>query len=80
MYPSIRECAPPRDLPLEAVQVDEDDLLDPGLWSQYSKAQVEEFLMFQDSKGTQRIYLAETVELAYGGYGEDGSWRLSLGD
>ncbi len=67
MYPSIRECAPPRNLPVEAVQVDEDDLLDPGLRSQYSKAQVEEFLMFQDSKGTRRIYMAETVEFAYGG-------------
>jgi hypothetical protein len=43
---------------VEAVQVDENDLLNLGLQSIYSKAQVEEFLTFQDSKGTLRVYLA----------------------
>jgi hypothetical protein len=49
------------------VQIDDDDLLDLGLGqSIYSKAQLEEFLKFQDFQGTQRAYLMETVELAYG--------------
>ncbi len=53
VYPSIWECAPPWDLPVEAVQVDEDDLLDLCLGRFiYIKAQVEEFLKFQDSQGT----------------------------
>jgi hypothetical protein len=38
---------------VEAVQVDEDDLLDLCLGRFiYIKAQVEEFLKFQDSQGT----------------------------
>ncbi len=50
-YPSIGECAPPRNLPVEAIQLDEDDLLDLGLGrSMYSKAHVEELLKFQDSQ------------------------------
>jgi hypothetical protein len=59
---------------LNTVQIDEDDLLDLGLGrSIYSKAQVEEFLKFQDSQGNRRAYLTETAELAYGGRGKDGS-------
>jgi hypothetical protein len=55
------------------VQIDDDDLLDLGLGqSIYSKAQLEEFLKFQDSQGT-RAYLMDTVELAYGGCGKDKS-------
>jgi hypothetical protein len=80
-YPSIRECAPPRDLPVKPVIIDEEDVLDLGLGrSIYSKAQVEEFLKFQDSQGTRRAYLTKTAELAYGGRGEDGSWGLGLGE
>ncbi len=41
---------PPGDMPVEAVQVDEDNLLELALgWLVYSKTQVEEFLKFQDS-------------------------------
>jgi hypothetical protein len=65
---------------VKAVQIEDDDLLDLGLGlSICSKAQVEEFLKFQDSEGTRRAYLTETAELAYGGGGEDGSWGLGLG-
>jgi uncharacterized protein (DUF2237 family) len=47
------------------VQVDEDDLLDLDLgWSIYCKAQVEEFLKFQDSQGTRGAYLMDAEELA----------------
>jgi hypothetical protein len=46
-YPSIRECALPRDLPVKPVNIEDKDVLDLGL----SKAQVEEFLKFQDSQG-----------------------------
>jgi hypothetical protein len=53
-YPSIRESAPPRDLPVRPVQIEDEDMLDLGLGrSIYSKAQVEEFLKFQDSQGTR---------------------------
>ncbi len=80
-YPSIRECAPPRDLPVKQLQIEDEDVLDLGLGrSIYSKAQVEEFLKFQDSQRTQCAYLMETAELAYGGYGEEGSWGLGLGE
>jgi hypothetical protein len=80
-YPSIRECAPPRDLPVRPVNIEDEDMLDLGLGrSIYSKAQVEEFLKFQDAQGTRRAYLTETAELAYGGCSEDGSWGLGLGE
>ncbi len=80
-YPSIRECAPPRDLLVKPVNIEDKDVLDLGLGrSIYSKAQVEEFLKFQDSQGTRRAYLTETAELAYGGRGEDGSWGFGLGE
>jgi hypothetical protein len=53
------------------VQADEDNLLELALgWLVYSKAQVEEFLKFQDSQGTQRVYLVETV-----GVGLQRLWR-----
>jgi hypothetical protein len=80
-YPSIRECAPPMDLPVKPVNIDEEDVLDLGLGrSIYSEAQVEEFLKFHDSQGTRRAYLTETAELAYGERREDGSWGLGLGE
>ncbi len=42
----------PWDLPVKAVQIEEDDLVDLCLGQFiYSKAQVEGFLKFQDSKG-----------------------------
>ncbi len=68
-------------LPVKAVQMEEDDLLDLSLGrSIHSMAQVEKFLKFQDSQGAWRAYLTETAELAYGGRGEDGSWGLGLGE
>jgi hypothetical protein len=66
---------------MKLVNIEDEDVLDLGLGrSIYSKAQVEEFLKFQDSQGTRRAYLTETAELAYGGRGEDGSWGLGLGE
>ncbi len=80
-YPFIRECAPPRDLPVKPVNIEDEDVVDLGLGrSIYRKAQVEKFLKFQDSQGTRQAYLTETAELAYGGRGEDGSWGLGLGE
>jgi hypothetical protein len=77
----MRECDPLRDLPVYGVKIDKDVLLDLGLGrSIYSKAQVEEFLKFQDSQGTRRVYLTETAEVAYGGCSEDGSWGLGMGE
>ncbi len=66
---------------MEAVNIDEEDLLDLGLGrSIYSKEQVEEFLRFQDSQGTRKAYLAETAELAYSGRSSDGTWGLGMGE
>jgi hypothetical protein len=63
------------------VQIDEDDLLDLGLGrSIYSKAQVKEFLKFQDSQGNSQAYLMDIADLAYGGRGKDGSWGLGMGE
>jgi hypothetical protein len=68
----------PRDLLVNAVQIDEDDLLGLGLGRLiYSKAQLEEFLKFHDCQGTRQAYLTETTELAYRGRGEDRSWGLT---
>jgi hypothetical protein len=66
---------------VKPVNIEDEDVLDLGLGrSIYSKAQVEEFLKFQDSQVTRRAYLTETAELAYGGCGEDRSWGLGLGE
>jgi hypothetical protein len=55
LYPGV--CSP-RDLPVKAVQIEDVDMLDLGLGrSIYSKAQVEEFLKFQDSQVSRRAYL-----------------------
>jgi hypothetical protein len=69
---------------VKPVQIEEEDMLDLSLGrSIYSKAQVEEFLKFQDSKGTWRAYLMETAELAYGGKARMGpgawGWGSELG-
>ncbi len=80
-YPAIRECAPPKDLPVEAVIINEEEVLDLGLGrSIYSKGQIAEFLQFQDSQGTRKAYLAETEELAYHGRAADGTWGLGMGE
>ncbi len=53
-YPPIRDCTPPRDLPVKLVNIKDKDVLDLGLGrSIYSKAQVEGFLKFQDFQGTR---------------------------
>ncbi len=42
--------------------MDQNNLLELALvWLVYNKAQVEEFLKFQDSQETQRAYLVETA-------------------
>ena len=80
-YPAIRECAIPKDLPVEAIQIDEENPLDLGLGrSIYSKQQIADFLQFQDSQGTRKAYLAETAALAYSGRSADGAWGLGLGE
>lgn len=76
-YPSIRKCATPSDLLVNVVQVDEDDLLDLGLGqSIYSEGT--SGVMFKGSQGTRQVYLTETVELAYEGRDQEGSWGFKL--
>ena len=80
-YPAIQECAAPRDLPVEAMNIDKEDTLDLGLWrSIYSKEQIAKFLKFQDSQGTCKAYLAETAGLAYSNGSGDGTWGLGMGE
>jgi hypothetical protein len=44
------------------MDIEDEDMLDLGLGrSIYSKAQVEEFLKFQDFQGTRRAYLTKTA-------------------
>jgi hypothetical protein len=45
----------------------------------YTREQLEEFARFQDSQGTRKVYLAETVEIAYLGRIEKREWGLALG-
>ncbi len=80
--PAIWEWAPLREpaCGVEAVNNEEDKLLGLGLGrSVYSKEQVEEFLLFQDSQGTRKAYLAETAELGYGRQAKDRTWGLWMG-
>ena len=79
-YPEIRECHDPAMLPVEEVKIEDVRLTSLGLGkSIYTRGQLEEFAIFQDSQGTRRAYLAETAELAYGGRSESGGWGLGLG-
>jgi hypothetical protein len=43
------------------------------------REQLEEFARFQDSQGTRKAYLAETVEMTYIRRNEKGEWGLALG-
>ena len=53
---------------MAGVNNEENYLPDLGLGRKtYSKEQVSEFLLFHDRQGTKKAYLAEIVELAYGG-------------
>jgi hypothetical protein len=45
----------------------------------YTKKQLDEFAVFQDSQGMRKAYLAETAELAYIEWNEKGEWGLALG-
>jgi hypothetical protein len=61
------------------VKIDPVEVTDIGLGkSIYTKEQLDEFTRFQDSQGTRKAYLAETVELAYTGRTVNGEWGLAL--
>jgi hypothetical protein len=80
-FPELRECAPPREIPVEPVLINEGSVIGLGLGrSIYSQEQVNNFLAFQDSQGTRKAYLAETAEIAYWARGEDGAWGLGFND
>jgi hypothetical protein len=56
----------PSQLPVDPVKVSDVDILGLGLGKCiYSKEQMEEFVLFQDSQNTRKAYLAEAAELAY---------------
>jgi hypothetical protein len=66
-YPELIECHDPEMIPVD-VQIEGLRMNDISLSkSIYTKKQFDEFATFQDSQGTRRAYLAETVELAYFG-------------
>jgi hypothetical protein len=61
-YPELRECHYPAMLPVDGVQIETLRMNDIGLAkSIYTKKQLEELAAFQESLGTRRAYLAETV-------------------
>jgi hypothetical protein len=79
-YPVLKECHDPAMLPVDGVRIDPVTINNIGLRkSIYMKEQLEEFARFQDSQGTQKAYLADTVEMAYIGRNEKGEWGLALG-
>jgi hypothetical protein len=66
-------------LPVDEVRIDPVKVNDVGLGKNiYTREQLEEFARFQDSQGTRKAYLAETVEMAYSGRSEEGEWGLAL--
>ncbi len=79
-YPDLREYHDPAMLPVDKVKIDLVTVNNIGLGkSIYTKEQLEEFAMFQDSQGARKAYLAETAELAYMGRNEKREWGLALG-
>jgi hypothetical protein len=79
-YPVLKECHDPAMLPVDKIRIDPVMINNIGLGkSIYMKEQLEEFAWFQDSQGTRKAYLAETVEMAYIGRNEKGEWGLALG-
>jgi hypothetical protein len=79
-YPELRECHDPAMLPVDEVRIEGVEKNDIGLVkSIYIKKQLDEFTVFQDSRGTRKAYLAETAVLAYMGRNEEGEWGLALG-
>jgi hypothetical protein len=79
-YPVLKECHDPAMLPVDQVRINPVNINNIGLGkSIYTKKQLEEFALFQDSQGTRKAYLAETAEMAYTGRNEKGKWGLALG-
>ena len=79
--PVLRECTPPKSLPVEPVRIDETNVASQGLGrSIYSSKQLAEFAAFQDSQGTRQAYLAETAELAFSHMNGHGSFGLGLNE
>jgi hypothetical protein len=78
-YPVLKKCHNPAMLPVNEVRIDPVKINNIGLGkSIYTKEQLVEFACFQDSQGTRKAYLAETVEMAYTGRNEKGEWGLAL--
>jgi hypothetical protein len=79
-YPVLKECHDPAMLPVDEVRINPVTINNIGLGkSMYTKEQLMEFTRFQDSQGTQKVYLAETAEMAYIGRNKKGEWGLALG-
>ena len=79
--PLLRECTPPKSLPVEPVNIDETSITGQGLGrSIYNSKQLADFAAFQDSQGTRQAYLAETAKLAYNHMSGHGSFGLGLND
>jgi hypothetical protein len=78
-YPELKECHDPEMLPVDEVRINPVKVNNIGVGkSIYTQEQLEEFARFQDSQGTRKAYLAETVEMAYSGRNERGEWGLAL--
>ena len=76
----IRDCAEPGRIPMKPIAIDNIKVMNLGLGrSIYSSAQLEEFAYFQESQGTRRAFLAESVERAYNSRA-GGQWGSGLSD
>ncbi len=65
-YLQIRDCGEPGRIPIKPVNIDDVGVMNLSLGrSIYSPEQLEEFKCFQESQGTRRAFLADSVERTY---------------
>jgi hypothetical protein len=79
-FPQIRDCGEPGQIPMTPLKTQDVQMLGIGLGkSIYSPEQIDEFIRFQESQGTRRVFLAECAERAYNSrFG--GEWGSGLTD
>jgi hypothetical protein len=79
-FPQIRDCGEPGQIPMTPLKTQDVPVLGIGLGkSIYSPEKIDEFIRFQESQGTRRAFLAESVERAYNSrFG--GEWGSGLTD
>jgi hypothetical protein len=79
-FPQIRDCGEPGQIPMTPLKMQDVQVLGIRLGkSIYSPEQIDEFICFQESQGTRRAFLVESVVGAYNSrFG--GEWGSGLTD